>query len=102
MGARGLKSAPVGLRVRMTGYFLRATGQHKGPDGASRWLVVACDCGLCSRGEICAVNEPAYDYGQWDDIPVDQRPKWRHIALANLEAVGKLPRAVDLADQVKP
>jgi hypothetical protein len=61
-----------GDRVRLTGAFLRSTGQHTGPEGLSRWRVVQCDCGLCRRGGFTAVDE------QGEHGP-------RHIATANLE-----------------
>lgn len=80
---------PVGTKVHLTGHFLRSTGQYTGGDANGKWLIVACDCELCKRGEHCAVNEPALDYGQWDDIPKEKQPKWRHFAIANLEEAGK-------------
>ncbi len=85
----------VGTKVRLTGKFLRSTGQYTGGDANGKWLIVACDCALCKGGEHCAVNEPALDYGQWDDIPKEERPRWRHFAAANLEAVGRFSKARD-------
>lgn len=82
-----------GTKVRLTGCFLRSTGQYTGSDANGWWLVVACNCELCKRGEMCAVNEPVLDYGQWDDIPKEERPKWRHFATGNLEEVGKPSKA---------
>jgi hypothetical protein len=75
--------------VRLTGYFLRATGQYKGGDSVSKWTVVECRCSLCLSGAHCAVDEILYD-----------GTGVRHFALANLEEVGKLPKAVDMADAV--
>jgi len=85
-----------GTKVRLTGYFLKCTGQQRGSEGLSRWTIVACECSLCKGGDHVATNEPAYlPPGMYDDLPVEQRPKWRHIALCNLEIVGAPPRAND-------
>lgn len=78
-----------GTKVRLTARFLRSTGQYTGSDANGKWLVVTCDCALCKAGGHCAVNEPALDYGQWDDIPKEERPKWRHFATGNLEEINK-------------
>ncbi len=86
---------PVGTKVRLTGRFLRSTGQYTGSDANGKWLTVACNCGLCEGDGYCAVNEPALDYGQWDDIPKEKRPKWRHFATANLEDANKPSKAKD-------
>lgn len=103
---RGLKTAVPGMRVQLTGYFLRCTGQHAGPDGASKWLIVACECPLCARGKHVAVNEPTPAEElrtTFSDIAPEDYAKhgiqWRHIALVNLQQVGKLPKVADMADQ---
>lgn len=51
-----------GTRVRLTGDFLRSTGQQAGGEGQSKWTVAACDCRLCTQsGPFLAVDEPHYD-----------------------------------------
>lgn len=92
---RGLASVRPGDRVQLTGAFLRSTGQIAGGEGRKRWRIVECGCALCRDG-FAAVDEPALDYGQWDDIPPAERPKHRHINLGNLQTVGKVPNARDL------
>lgn len=48
---------PVGARVKLTGVFLRDTGQRTGDEGAKVWARVACDCGPCAAGRVVAVDE---------------------------------------------
>jgi len=89
---------PVGTKVRLTGKFLRNTGQIAGGEGGARWLTVESaeykpgDPAQDSRGgyHLIAVNEPhscQTDPSGYEDIPPDQRPKWRRINAANLETV---------------
>ena len=99
----------VGAVVRLTGRFLRNTGQIAGSEGASRWKIVACECRLCrpsGDGFRCvAVDEPheaQRDPRGYEDIPADERPKWRHINAANLELANKLVRPVNLPDAEPP
>ena len=78
----------VGDRVRLTGEFLRNTGQFTGAPGTSRWLIVDCKCDACVHGDFVAVNEPHMcqsDPTGYEDILVEERPKWKHIHPANLE-----------------
>jgi hypothetical protein len=93
---RGLQARPPpGTVVRLTGYFLKATGQFAGGEGTKRWKVQPCNCGLCrlSAQIFVAVDEPA---AQDDAEPADPSPRWRHIAGWNLQIVGIPPRAADL------
>ena len=74
----------IGDRVRLTRAFLRNTGQYKGRDAAGRWTVVACDCGLCTRGGFVAVNERSL----YADSPGNEdMPPQRHFNAGNLERV---------------
>ena len=83
-----MKKITVGCRVRLTGDFLRNTGQVCGGEGQSKWNVVECDCGLCETGDYVAVNQPHIcqsDPTGYEDLPVEKRPKYRHINIHNLE-----------------
>lgn len=116
----GLKVVPPkGTKVRMTGSFLKRTGQVKGGDGPSRWTVVTCaaglkevfgssatkpghwtstgePCDLCKRGEHVAVNEKMDTSVGYEDLTVEQRAAMmRHIHIGNLEIVGAPPKAED-------
>lgn len=87
-----------GATVRLTGTFLRNTGQIVGGEGHLTWQIVACDCGMCRGGHHVAVNEPhrcQEDPRGYEDIPPAQRPKWRHIAKSNLEVQGAPLKARD-------
>ena len=65
----------VGDKVRLTGKFLRNTGQVAGGEGQSRWKVVDHGyCSLCMR-DFVAVDERSYDNPSFP----------RHFAVANLE-----------------
>lgn len=92
---------PVGTKVRLTGIFLKNTGQHVGPAGLSTWLTVEDPRhkpGDSAIGVLIPVNEPhscQEDPRGYEDIPVDERPKWRRINAANLEIVGAPPKAED-------
>jgi hypothetical protein len=95
----GLSNQPApGTRVRLTGYFLKATGQQAGGEGHKRWTVMPCGCELCRSGRFVAIDEPATDF--YDDVPPEQRPKWRHVAIGNLMIVGAPPRAADQPEEV--
>ena len=68
----------AGTHVRFTGRYLRNTGQVVGVEGLGRWIVVACECGLCNTGEFVALNERKYDgEGQ------------RHVNVGNMQIVGQ-------------
>lgn len=90
------KVPPVGTKVRLTGYFLKCTGQQRGSEGVSRWTVTACTCGLCASGRFVATDEPKDTSVGYED----QTPEWRanakrHIAIGNLEIVGAAPKPGD-------
>ncbi len=91
--ARGLKAPPpIGAKVRLTGSFLKSTGQQRGGEGASVWTVVG------NSGSFVLVNEPhseEYRKQMWGDLPEAERPKWRAINRANLQIVGAPPQAGD-------
>ena len=98
----GLKIIPpVGTKVRLTGIFLKNTGQRVGTAGLSTWLTVEVPDnkpGDSAVGVLIAVNEPHMcqeDPRGYEDIPVEERPKWRRINAANLEIVGAPPKAED-------
>lgn len=90
---RGLREAPpVGTKVRLTGIFLKNTGQQRGGEGASVWTVVG------NEGNFVLVNEPhseEYRKQMWGDLPEAERPKWRAINRSNLQIVGAKPKAAD-------
>jgi hypothetical protein len=82
---RAVKRFLPGERVRLSGDFLRATGQYAGKSGLSRWTVVPCSCGLCtsSPGQYVAVDEKS---GTFPDEPM-------HVHVGNLEKIRGNPEA---------
>lgn len=107
MKRRGLQSQPLpGTKVRLTGYFLRCTGQVTGSEGQSRWIVVACACSLCKTGDYIATDEPSgRKAGEGHtQAELDSEPglAWRHFAIGNLQIVGAAPRAADQPEECPP
>lgn len=83
-----LSAVKPGDKIRLTGKFLKNTGQRTGREGRKSWIVVACDCDLCATGGFVYTDElsehgtpgsPYYD--------AEMRPN-RHIAKANVFKVG--------------
>ena len=68
-----------GDKVKLTATYLRNTGQLKGAEGQSRWIVRNCACGLCRLGNHVCVNEPSI-YAQADEPD----SMWRHFHRENL------------------
>jgi hypothetical protein len=80
-----------GDKVRLTGKFLRNTGQIAGGEGQSKWTVVPCGCGLCRGGDFVAVNQSTTQ--DFDD----GKEHFRHINAGNLVKCGVPDRSVDEA-----
>jgi hypothetical protein len=87
----------IGDRVRLTGKFLKSTGQQTGSAGLDKWTIV----GFWSDGRMALVNEPI-DQSGYMDLPPDQRPKWRSIAVGNLQKIGTLTADLKRAKRSKP
>jgi hypothetical protein len=91
---RGLKEIPpIGTKVRLTGAFLKSTGQQRGSEGVSVWHVIGS-----WGGDHVYVDEPLdpkYVREMWGDLPEAERPKWRSFHKGNLQIVGAKPQAGD-------
>lgn len=75
-------SIKVGDRVRLTGKYLRSTGQATGPEGLSRWTVT----GIHRSWAI--TDQPAgTSWYTAEELTADPTLRFRRIALANLETV---------------
>lgn len=59
-------SFKVGDRVRLTGKFLRSTGQYTGQDAHSKWTVVSI------KGDFIGVDEPKDDLSYWTPDEIKQ------------------------------
>ena len=87
----------VGDRVRLTGAFLRSTGQIAGGEGTSVWIVQACPCRGCADGRLVLTNEPRQGDGMFTPEEIAREPhlKYRHVASGNLNRVGVPDGSVD-------
>lgn len=81
-----LRAMSPGTKVRLSGKFLRSTGQIAGSEGSKIWTV------LHVVGSFVVVDEPRAcleDYTK-AELAADPWLKWRCIAEANLTVVGQL------------
>jgi hypothetical protein len=85
-----------GARVRLTGAFLRSTGQIAGGEGQKVWTVRECGCRLCANGRFVLTDEisGSYDYTP-EEIAADPHLRYRHINAANVVRVGVPDGSVD-------
>lgn len=92
-----VKRFQIGDRVRLTGAFLRSTGQIAGGEGLSKWTVQACPCRSCAGGRLVLTDQPREDDGMFTPEEVEREPhlKYRHINTANLVRVGVPDGSVD-------
>lgn len=77
-----------GTTVRLSGRFLRNTGQQLGGEGQSRWTVQECNCRGCTSGLLVATDQlkPEEDLDWFTRKELAETPglKFRHIARSNL------------------
>lgn len=78
-----------GDKVRLTGEFLRNTGQIAGGQGQDRWIVQACPCRSCEQGDWVCTNEPTSQEYTAEEIRAEPWIVHRHIHRGNLERVGR-------------
>jgi hypothetical protein len=87
--ATRFRSFEPGTKVRLSGKFLRSTGQLTGAAGLSSWTVLAPP----NRFGWVLVNEPSSEpfamYSD-DERRADPRLFWRRIAAEHLVIVGQL------------
>jgi hypothetical protein len=62
-----------GVRVKLSGKFLKSTSQTTGGEGASCWTVRSCDCSLCARGTHVATDQESA-YFRPEDLEGPGRP----------------------------
>ena len=81
----------VGSRVKLTGKFLKSTGQGRGSAGLDTWTIT----GFSNRGEW-AITDEALDSSYVAsaftaaELEADSTLRFRRIALANLFIVGQV------------
>ncbi len=92
--AGGLKTMPpVGTKVRLTGVYLKSTGQQRGSEGSSVWRVLGR-----SGDSFVIVDQELHDWRSMfspAELAADPSLKWRRINKANLQIVGAKPKAED-------
>lgn len=88
--AAGKRNIKKGDTVRMTGKFLRNTGQVASREGKKRWKVLRIDEHPSNRrGAMAVVDEKVEDdYFTAEELKADPSLKYRRILLVNLEKVG--------------
>lgn len=87
------KRYAVGTRIRLTGKFLRSTGQLTGGEGRSVWVVRECPCDMCKRDWVATNQErkgAELDYWTADELAAMPHLRWRHFNLHNVCAVGEV------------
>jgi hypothetical protein len=94
--AKGKRFA-VGDEVRLTGAFLKSTGQQTGVEGRLTWIVQACPCRLCADGRFVLTDQPREDDGMFTAEEIAREPhlQYRHINAGNLVRVGVPDGSVD-------
>jgi hypothetical protein len=91
------KRFAIGDVVRLTGAFLKSTGQIAGGEGQRKWTVQACPCRSCASGTVVLTDQPRQDDGMFTAEEIAREPhlKYRHIATGNLVKVGVPDGSVD-------
>jgi hypothetical protein len=87
--ARKVPTFAPGDRVRLTGSFLRSTGQYAGGDGPTRWTVLAVQTLKHSNSVLVLTDELRADDGMFtpEELAADPTLKYRRILACNLEKV---------------
>ena len=84
-----MRTLAVGDRVKLTGKFLKNTGQHTSDEGHRVWQVL----GFSMGGRLVVVDQVRDDDdGMFtpEELAADPSLKYRRIAVANLYKVGTL------------
>lgn len=77
----------IGDRVKLTGKFLRNTGQHTGSEGTRVWTIT----GFANDGRWAITDQPSdTSYYTSEEMAADPTLGYRRIAVENLYIVGQL------------
>lgn len=74
--SRRTRTIVPGDRFKLTGAFLKKTGQQVGPEGQSVWVAQSCACNGCQRGSFVLSDQESYD-----------GIGYRHFGTANIQWV---------------
>jgi len=75
----------VGTRVKLTGKFLKSTGQHASPEGRKVWTIKGFERDWAIVDELADTS-----YFTPEELAADPTLQYRRIATANLCIVGQL------------
>lgn len=89
------KRFAVGDRIRLTGAFLKSTGQIAGGEGQAVWTVHACPCRLCAEGRFVLTDQPSTEEYTPEEYAREPHLRYRHINTANVVRVGVPDGSVD-------
>ncbi len=81
-----------GVRFKLSGRFLRSTGQIAGGEGQRTWTVRACECRSCAEGRfVCSDQAQTPEPGWYTAEELAEHPElgWRHFAKDNLVIKGE-------------
>ena len=82
------KRFSIGDKVRLTGAFLRSTGQYVGQEAHNRWTVQAHPgCKLCADGRFILTDELRQDDDMFtaEELAANPLLKYRHVNASNVE-----------------
>lgn len=87
--ANKFRKFEIGSRVKLTGKFLKSTGQARGSEGLSTWTVTGFSRDWAITDEPLS---PEYVASAFTPAELDADPtlRFRRIALANLFIVGQI------------
>ena len=86
---KAFRAFAIGDKVKLTGKFLKSTGQQRGPEGLSTWIIT----GFSNGGRWAITDQPAANpegYYSADELAADPTLAFRRIAVENLYIVGQL------------
>lgn len=84
-----------GAKVRLSGKFLKNTGQRVGGEGQSRWTVQECSCSLGKDGRFVAVDQKSCTEFTLAELAEAPCIGLRHIANENLTICGQMDHRND-------
>lgn len=82
------KTIKVGDKVKLTGKFLKSTGQFAGSAGLSTWEVTAIEGSFAVTNQ--ELSSESLNMFSAEELAADPTLKFRRIAVANLYKVGEL------------
>ncbi len=87
----------AGDKVRLSGAFLKSTGQTAGGEGQAVWTVQVCPCRSCAAGRTVLTDQLRQDDGMFtpEEIAAEPHLQYRHILAVNVRKVGRPDGSAD-------